>query len=73
MLRRHPINLNKQSQNATVLLIREVLERDIELTEVSIWFRHSFRASVDQPLGLRRRSGSHKTIRTILVVAIPWH
>ena len=34
MLRRRPVNLNKQSQNATILLIREVIERGIELTEV---------------------------------------
>jgi len=36
MLRRRPVNLNKQSQNATILLIREVLERGIELTEVYV-------------------------------------
>jgi hypothetical protein len=34
MLRRPPVNLNKQSQDATILLIREVLQRGIELTEV---------------------------------------
>jgi ribonuclease H2 subunit A len=36
MLRRPPVNLNKQSQDATILLIREVLQRGIELTEVAI-------------------------------------
>lgn len=35
MLRRPPKNLNQQSQNATVLLIREVLARGMELSEVS--------------------------------------
>ena len=34
MLRRPPVNLNKQSQDATILLIREVLQRGIQLTEV---------------------------------------
>ena len=34
MLRRPPTNLNQQSQNATVLLIREVLARGIQLSEV---------------------------------------
>ncbi|KAH8994956.1 ribonuclease H2 subunit A [Lactarius akahatsu] len=36
MLRRRPVNLNKQSQNATILLIREVLQRGVELTEVYV-------------------------------------
>ncbi|KAI9455999.1 ribonuclease H2 subunit A [Russula earlei] len=36
MLRRPPTNLNKQSQDATILLIREVLQRGIELTEVYV-------------------------------------
>lgn len=35
MLRRPPANLNKQSQDATILLIREVLQRGITLTEVT--------------------------------------
>jgi len=34
MLRIPPINLNKQAQEATVLLIREVLDRGITLSEV---------------------------------------
>ena len=34
MLRRPPVNLNKQSQDATILLIREVIDSGIELTEV---------------------------------------
>jgi ribonuclease H2 subunit A len=38
MLRRPPTNLNKQSQDATILLIREVLQRGIKLTEVAITF-----------------------------------
>jgi hypothetical protein len=39
MLRRPPTNLNKQSQDATIQLIREVLQRGIELTEVLfLWF-----------------------------------
>ncbi|KAI0749300.1 ribonuclease H2 subunit A [Daedaleopsis nitida] len=36
MLRRPPVNLNQQAQNATVLLIREALARGIELTEVYV-------------------------------------
>ncbi|KAF8206487.1 ribonuclease H-like domain-containing protein [Mycena galopus ATCC 62051] len=36
MLRRPPANLNVQSQNATVLLIQEVLKKGIELTEVYV-------------------------------------
>ena len=36
MLRRPPVNLNKQSQDATILLIREVLQQGIELAEVAI-------------------------------------
>lgn len=34
MLRRPAINLNKQSQDATILLIREVLSMGIQLSEV---------------------------------------
>lgn len=34
MMKRPPTNLNQQSQEATVLLIREVLARGIQLTEV---------------------------------------
>lgn len=34
MLKAPPINLNKQSQDATILLIREVIESGIELAEV---------------------------------------
>jgi hypothetical protein len=34
MLRRPPVNLNKQSQDATILLIREVLQAGLEITEV---------------------------------------
>ncbi|KAI0058208.1 ribonuclease HII [Artomyces pyxidatus] len=36
MLRRPPINLNKQSQDATILLIREVLKAGLELSEVYV-------------------------------------
>ncbi|KAI0734131.1 ribonuclease H2 subunit A [Fomitopsis betulina] len=36
MLRRPPMNLNRQSEQATVLLIREVLQRGIELSEVYV-------------------------------------
>ncbi|KAI0671744.1 ribonuclease H2 subunit A [Trametes maxima] len=36
MLRRPPFNLNQQAQEATVLLIREVLSRGIELSEVYV-------------------------------------
>jgi hypothetical protein len=34
MLRVPPTNLNKQSQDATVLLIRDVLQRGLQLSEV---------------------------------------
>ncbi|KAH7915614.1 ribonuclease H-like domain-containing protein [Hygrophoropsis aurantiaca] len=36
MLRLPPTNLNKQSQDATILLIREVLQRGIQLSEVYV-------------------------------------
>ena len=36
MLRRPPINLNRQSEDATILLIREVLNSGIELSEVYV-------------------------------------
>ena len=36
MLKRPPTNLNQQSQNATVLLIREVLAKGIHLSEVYV-------------------------------------
>ncbi|KAF8149954.1 ribonuclease H-like domain-containing protein [Crassisporium funariophilum] len=36
MMRRPPTNLNRQSEEATVLLIREVLEKGIELSEVYV-------------------------------------
>lgn len=36
MLRRPPTNLNRQSEQATILLIREVLQRGIKLSEVYV-------------------------------------
>ncbi|KDQ59233.1 hypothetical protein JAAARDRAFT_656427 [Jaapia argillacea MUCL 33604] len=36
MLRRPPLNLNRQSEDATVLLIREVLQRGLQLSEVYV-------------------------------------
>jgi hypothetical protein len=36
MLRRPPVNLNQQSQQATVLLIREVIKAGIDLQEVYV-------------------------------------
>ncbi|PCH42402.1 ribonuclease H2 subunit A [Wolfiporia cocos MD-104 SS10] len=36
MLKRPPINLNRQSEQATILLIREVLEQGIQLSEVYV-------------------------------------
>ncbi|KAI0049812.1 ribonuclease H2 subunit A [Auriscalpium vulgare] len=36
MLRRPPVNLNKQSQDATILLIREVIAAGIELSDVFV-------------------------------------
>ncbi len=38
MMKRPPANLNQQSQEATVLLIREVLARGIQLTEARTCF-----------------------------------
>lgn len=46
MLRRPPTNLNRQSEQATILLIREVLQRGIKLSEVrnapNVPFAHDF-------------------------------
>lgn len=36
MLRIPPTNLNKQSQDATVLLIRDALQRGLQLSEVNM-------------------------------------
>ncbi|EPQ54108.1 ribonuclease HII [Gloeophyllum trabeum ATCC 11539] len=36
MLRKPPINLNKQSEEATILLIREVLQRGLQLSEIYV-------------------------------------
>ncbi|TFK40353.1 ribonuclease H-like domain-containing protein [Crucibulum laeve] len=36
MLRRPPINLNRQSEDATILLIREAIARGLELSEVYV-------------------------------------
>lgn len=36
MLRRPPTNLNRQSEDATILLIREVLSHGIELSEACL-------------------------------------
>ncbi|KAJ6619768.1 ribonuclease H-like domain-containing protein [Mycena sp. CBHHK59/15] len=36
MLRRPPINLNRQSEDATILLVQEVLDKGIELSEVYV-------------------------------------
>ena len=37
MLRRPAVNLNRQSQDATILLIREILNSGIQITEVSMF------------------------------------
>jgi ribonuclease H2 subunit A len=42
MLRRPPTNLNRQSEEATILLIREVLQRGIVLSEVNLKSRSCF-------------------------------
>ncbi len=34
MLRRPPVNLNRQSEDATIQLIRDVLDKGMQLTEV---------------------------------------
>ncbi len=34
MLKRPPVNLNQQSRDATILLIREVIDSGIQLAEV---------------------------------------
>jgi ribonuclease H2 subunit A len=36
MLRIPPTNLNKQSQDATVMLIRDALQRGLQLSEVNM-------------------------------------
>lgn len=36
MLRRPPTNLNRQSEDATILLIREVLKSGLELSEARL-------------------------------------
>ena len=36
MLKRPPTNLNRQAEEATILLIREVLERGIKLSEIYV-------------------------------------
>jgi hypothetical protein len=38
MLRRPPTNLNRQSEEATIILIREVIQSGIQLSEVSWLF-----------------------------------
>ena len=60
MLRRPPTNLNRQSEDATILLIREVLAKGIELSEAC--FDNFFFLRVDQnnkikPVGICRCTG----------------
>ena len=40
MLKAPPINLNKQSQDATIQLIRDVLQCGIQLSDVSVSLSH---------------------------------
>jgi len=66
MLRRPPINLNVQSQNATVTLIREVLAAGLDVTEVnppfhlSLWrLGHAISLRfMLMPLALRRSTSN---------------
>lgn len=61
MLRNPPHNLNLQAREATVLLIREVLDRGIVLTEVCR-FQFAVIHVLNRLLGLRRRTGIHNEI-----------
>lgn len=71
MLRIPPINLNKQAQEATVLLIREVLDKGITLSEVG--FLQVFLALTLKSSGLRRRVRSDERSRGISIKPISWH
>lgn len=74
MLRRPPTNLNRQSEDATILLIREVLAKGIVLSEVRFPFPHgSFPVPVliQYILGLRRCPGQYHDVREIPLIGIP--
>lgn len=53
MLRRPPINLNRQSEDATILLIREVLQSGLELSEVLLRVALSHRSILIPFKGVR--------------------
>lgn len=53
MMKRPPTNLNQQSQEATILLIREVLAKGIELTEVCVYQGDSVDGTITSPTGIR--------------------
>lgn len=73
MLRRPPINLNVQSQNATISLIREVLAAGLDITEVRDLFFHTSPQCLGQaiPIDLCRCSWSFRTVPRIPLGTLP--
>jgi len=75
MLRRPPNNLNKQSENATVLLIREVLDKGIELEEVNLFSSITLHPNIfinegTASAGLHRRTGQYNNVPVLPFFAI---
>lgn len=73
MLKVPPMNLNKQSQDATIQLIRDVLQSGIQLSDVSVSPLHrSTRVSVYH-LGVRRCARKHDVLRGVPILRLPRH
>ena len=72
MLRVPPVNLNKQSQDATIQLIRDVLRRGIQLSEVTHFPLQLGASRLNTHyLGVRRRTRKHHDLRGIFVLHLP--
>ena len=71
MLRKPPTNLNRQSEEATILLIKEVIAKGIELSEV--WSSHTYAyfGLLSEPIGIRRCPGQHNDLREIPLQCLP--
>ncbi len=74
MLRRPPHNLNRQAEDATILLIREVLQSGIELSEVLLPSSPTcLRTLMKALIGIRRRTRPYEGLGGQPLKAIPRH
>lgn len=72
MLKVPPTNLNKQSQDATIQLIRDVLQCGVQLSDVTV-FPPTAPPKLTHRIGVRRCARQHLVLRGTPVLRLPGH